>query len=207
MRIETICKRTKHLTMMEIVLKARIIHRAMSGNPNFPDAVEMLAELDACRAAMEEANQRCEFYGGRIPTAHRRACRAALEATIDSLFHYVKATSRGNVSVALSSGFTLRKAPLLLPVPGPPQNLRVRREHGSGVLQLRWVPIHGARCYTVEIKERDLNEEAAWLIVTTSEAKLQLRGLEPGVYHTFRVRAVLAAGVSPYSQSVVGMAA
>jgi hypothetical protein len=207
MRIETICKRTKHLTMVELPTKARVIHDAMSGNPHFPAAAGMLAELDTCRAAMEEANQRCLFYGGLIATAQRHDCRAALEAAIDNLFHYVKAASRRNVSVALSSGFTLRKAPLLLPVPGPPQNVRVRRQQWSGALQLRWEPIHGARVYVVEMKQRDLNEEAPWQHVNTSEAKLQVRGLEPGVYHTFRVRAVLAAGVSPYSQLVVGMAA
>lgn len=208
MQIKTICKRTKHLTMLEMPLKARIIHRRMSGNPHFPDAGEMLAELDACRAAMEEANQRCVFHGGILPTAHRRACRAALDAALDSLFHYVRAASRGNVEVALSSGFTLRKPPLLVPVPGAPQGVHLRRDRESAALQLRWTPMHGARLYIVEVKEGDINDTSGWrLLKMISEAKLHLEGLEPGVYYGLRVRASFAAGLSPYSNCVRGMAA
>ena len=207
MRIQTICKRTKHLTMLEMVLKARYIHRCMTGNPNFPDAAAMLAKLDTCRAAMEEANQRCLYHGGRIATAHRKACRAALDAALDDLFHYVRAVSRGRVQVALSSGFTLRKPPLLLAVPDAPQKVRVLHYGRPGALQLRWEPLHGARAYAVEVRPSDRNEEGAWRIVMCNEAKVEVHGLEPGVYHTFRVRAHFAAGTTPYSQSVVCMAA
>lgn len=68
MRTSTICKGTKHLTMEEIVQKAALIHERMSGNPNFPDAGPLLAVLDARRRAMEVANDRCLFFGGRIAT-------------------------------------------------------------------------------------------------------------------------------------------
>ncbi len=194
--------------MLEMPLKARIIHRRMSGNPHFPDAGEMLAELDACRAAMELANQECMFSGGRIATAQRRACRAALEDVLDDLFRYVRAASARNIEVALSSGFTLRKPPLLLHVPGPPQGVHLRRDADTAVLQLRWAPMHGARYYTVEVKEGDINDSSGWRVLKRSTvAKLHIVGLECGVYYGMRVRASFAAGQSPYSNCVRGMAA
>ncbi len=68
--------------------------------------------------------------------------------------------------------------------------------------------MHGARACMVEMKEHKVNDEAAWRLVrNSSEIKVQVSGLERGVYYAFRVRAVLAAGVTPYSQSVQGMAA
>lgn len=71
MRIRTICKRTKHLTMIELPLKAMILHRRMSNDPHFPDATALLSQLEASRVAMQAANLAC-MGGGITATAYRR---------------------------------------------------------------------------------------------------------------------------------------
>lgn len=207
MKIETICKRTKHLRMAEMPMKARVILRSMTNNPHFPDAGPMLARLDAARAAMEAANVAC-LNGGRMATATRRRCRQELEQAFDSLLSYVKYSSRGDVSVALSSGFQLRKPPLLLPPLDRPSKLTARRTAHQGQVLLRWAPMHGVRNFCVLMSEGMPGESDDWISVgNTSRAKLKVNGLTSGNYYRFKVIAYSAAGASPESQVVCSIAA
>jgi len=207
MRTSTICKGTKHLTMEEIVQKAALIHERMSGNPNFPDAGPLLAVLDARRRAMEVANDRCLFFGGRIATAHRHDCRAALERAIDAVYLHVRYVVGHDLQKALTSGFTARKAPRPLPVPEAPERLRVQRTGHTGSLLVRWQPRHGACAYEVEMRPANAADDAPMDTLLVRRAKALVDGLAPGVEYRFRVRARFAQGATPYSQGVVCMAA
>lgn len=202
MVITTICKRTKHLTMAEMPVKARVILRAMTHNPHFPDAAPLLAVLEERRAAMEAANVAC-LKGGYQNTANRKRCRAALEQVLDQLVGYVKMKSGGDVAIALSSGFQLRKPPVKLPPLGKPQNLRWVRSLSSGRVELRWDPMHGARHYMVYANPDGTENPDAWRMVgTPTRAKLVLHGLEPGTRCWFKLMGVSASGMSSFSQVV-----
>lgn len=192
--------------MAEMPLKARVILRGMTHNPHFPDAGPLLAVLEQRRAAMEAANVAC-LSGGRWETAERKRCRKELDLVLDQLLGYVKSTSRGDVEIALSSGFCLRKPPIMLAPLGPVQKLRWESRPNSNWIELRWEPMHGARCYHVMLSLDGSDDPDSWRIVgTPSRAKMRLHDLEPGRYHWFKVRALSAAGMSPVSQVVRGMA-
>lgn len=207
MNVHTICKRTKHLKMVEMPLKARVILRGMTNNPHFPDAGPLLTLLEEKRAAMEKANMACLLDGGRIPTHTRKVCRRELEHVLDMLVGYVKATSKFDITVALSSGFQLRKPPLLLHKPSKPEDLRVQRTEFEGHLVLRWEPIHGARLYLIYMNKLGAEDSSAWeQVAITSRARFDAEGLESGKHHWFRVVALRAAGLSPISQVVGCMA-
>ena len=200
MTVETICKRTKHLRMVEMPLKARVILRGMTNNPHFPDAGPLLAQLESAREDMEMANLAC-LDGGRIATADRRKYRTALEHVLDALVGHVKAYSKRNVTIALSSGFQLRKTPLQLPLSGMPENLCFIPTDAAGVLELRWDPEHGARTYLVQMNVNGPADPNGWILIATpSRAKLRITGLESGRYYWFRIATSRAAGMSPMSQ-------
>jgi len=202
---QTICKRTKHLTMAEMPLKARVILRAMTDNPHFPEAATLLAVLDERRAAMEAANVAC-LNGGALNTAIRKRCRAELEQVLDQLLGYVKMKSGCNVAMALSSGFQLRKPPVPLPPLVKPQNLRWVRSMSSGRVELRWDPMRGARNYMVYMNPDGEQNPDAWRKVGMSgRAKLVLFHLEPGKPYWFKLVGVSAAGMSSFSQVVCAM--
>jgi len=206
MTITTICKRTKHLKMNEMPLKARVILRGMTNNPNFPDAGPLLAQLEEKRAAMEKANLAC-LDGGRIATHSRKMCRRDLEHVLDMLVGYVTARSKRNVSVALSSGFQLRKPPLLLPRLAKPEGLRVEMTAYAGLLEVRWQPLQGVRNYCIYMNAVGAEHEDGWTMVAfTSRARCDAKGLVSGDRYRFRVMAVSAAGASPMSQVVGRMA-
>ncbi|HRP00129.1 MAG TPA: fibronectin type III domain-containing protein [Flavobacteriales bacterium] len=201
----TICKRTKHLTMAEMPLKARVILRAMTHNPHFPDAGPLLALLEERRAAMEAANVAC-LNGGALNTAIRKRCRQELEQVLDQLVGYVKMKSGGDVAIALSSGFQLRKPPVKLPPLEKPQNLRWVRSMTSGRVELRWDPMRGARNYMVYMNPDGEGNPDAWRMVgMSSRAKLVLHQLEPGQRCWFKLVGVSASGVSNFSQVVCAL--
>ena len=205
MKVETIRKGTKHLTMTEMPLKARVILEGMRGNPHFAGADALLDELEQKAAAMTAANIAC-LDGGRLVTLHRRKCRTELERVLDRLVGLVKALSHGDVAIALSSGFHLRKAPIPLPKPGPPMNLRWVLS-GNGRVEVRWDPIHGTRHYVVFMNTQGPLIEEGWeLIAHCSSAKIVLSDQEPGTVIWFRLFAVNAAGCGPLSQVVRCMA-
>ena len=201
----TICKRTKHLTMAEMPLKARVILRAMTHNPHFPDAGPLLALLDERRAAMEAANVACQ-NGGALNTAIRKRCRQELEQVLDQLLGYVKMKSGGDVAMALSSGFQLRKPPVKLPPLEKPQNLRWVRSMSSGRVELRWDPMRGARNYMVYMNPDGEQNPDAWRMVGISgRAKLVLHDMEPGQRYWFKLVGMSASGMSSFSQVVCAM--
>lgn len=207
MKIETICKRTKHLTMGEMPVKGRGILLSMTGNPNFPDAGPLLAELDALCTAMEQANVDC-LNRDRHSTIRRKACRRQLEAMFDRLLAYVKCTSRGDVQKALSSGFELRKAPLLLPPLPPPAGLTTLFTRTEGAVQLRWAPMHGTRLFHVYVNKQGTQNEDAWeRIGVTKKAKFTVRGLKGGQFVWIRVCGLSAQGIGPMSMPLRAMAA
>lgn len=206
MKVETICKRTKHLRMVEMPLKARVILRGMTNNPHFPDAGPLLVRLDAARAAMEAANVAC-LNGGGKETATRRRCRQELEQVFDSLVGYVKCTTCGDVAAALSSGFQLRKPPLLLRELDQPSNLSAWYTVHKGQVFVRWTPMHGVRNYRVLMSEGKSGQCDEWVCVgNTSRAKLKVNGLTSGNYYRFKVIAYSATGASPESQVVCSIA-
>ena len=206
MVITTICKRTKHLTMNEMPMKARGILRRMTDNPNFPDAGPLLAELEQRTVAMEAANVAC-LNRGRGETAVRKQCRRDLEATFDKLVGYVRYTTSTDVARALTSGFQLRRPPILLPVADPPQHVSARGTVSSGEILLRWKPRHGVRMYRVELNPDGPEANGSWQAVgVTKKAKFKLKAMESGRYIWLRVIAYCAAGTSAASAPARGMA-
>jgi hypothetical protein len=198
----TICKRTKHLTMAEMPLKARVILRAMTYNPHFPDAGPLLALLEERCEAMTAANVEC-LTGRYQATQERRMCRQQLEQVLDQLVGYVKMKSGGDVVIALSSGFQLRKPPVKLPPLEKPQNLRWVRSMTSGRVELRWDPMRGARNYMVYMNPDGEGNPDAWRMVgVPGRAKLVLRDMEPGQRCWFKLMGVSASGMSSFSQVV-----
>ncbi len=207
MKIKTVCKHTKHLRMVDMPPKAGVILLGMTNNTYFPEAGPMLAQLEEKRALMEAANLAC-LDGGRIATAHRKACRKELEHVLDALVAYVRGKSGSDVSMAMSSGFELRKAPLLLPPLETPTHLRATRTEFTGQVELRWAPQHGARNYFVQMLEQDEDGSGTWILLGhTSAAKMTVNGLKSGTYYFFRLFAVSARGSSPMSQIVKSIAA
>ena len=206
MLITTLAKQTKHLTMGEVVVKARVIGEAMWGNPHFPDAGPLLMELAARRNAMQAANVAC-LNGGRMATARRKRCRRMLEQQLDSILGYVRMRSAGDVSIALSSGFRLCRPPLLLPPLDRVQGLRSIPTLNQGRIELRWDRQHGVRKYYVYINTFGPDKEDGWrMMCLTSRAKAILKDMEPGRYIWFRVCAFSASGMSPLSQELRAMA-
>ncbi|MEO8068217.1 MAG: fibronectin type III domain-containing protein [Flavobacteriales bacterium] len=177
----------------------------MSNNPNFPDAGSLLAELEERCAAMQQANLDC-FNGGHAHTARRKLCRSALDLALDKVLLHVRAQCRGDVAVALSSGFQLRKPPILLPPLGPVENLRWVRSMSSGRVELRWDPQHGARNYIVYTNPDGPQNDEAWRKVgAPGKAKLVLYGLEPGQSVWFKVMGISASGSGGMSQVVLAI--
>lgn len=81
--------------------------------------------------------------------------------------------------------------------PAAPANLQAQ-PHSTTEMMLSWTDVSGETSYRIEQKVLG----GSFLEVATAAANvsdLVVGGLEPGTFHTFRVRATNAAGSSPYS--------
>lgn len=197
--MKTVVSGTKGLSVADLISKALVLEVHMMGNPNFPNAGPFVAAVTAAREALEVAMVDA-MDGGRSAHGNQRALKQRLKDAITRLQLHVSNVANGDAVKLLSSGLALRKPPLKLgPLPAP---LRLVAVHGihQGELHLRWVPVHGARIYEVFINEGDPDNAADWRSVGfVSHAHFEFQGLASLRYYWFRVRALGAAGASPFS--------
>jgi hypothetical protein len=187
------------LTALELIQYAQDIHALMTGNANFPTPaptlVALQAQIDAAQAALDAAE--AAFADLRTKRADRRDQSALLAGVLEDLAAYVQNASGGDEAKILSSGMSVKQPPVPVgPLPQP-VNLQAAPNGSETSAHLSWDRIRGADSYLVETAA---DSEGPWTFrqsVTRTEA--DVLGLPTGSRCYFRVRAVGAAGPSPWS--------
>lgn len=135
------------------------------------------------------------------------AARAVVEALMRSRARYVDDLAQGDASIIHKAAMetTAEKSPLgALPAP---ENVRAAYNGHSGQIRVRSSPVKGAASYVTECREHGPGAPGPWQQVKVStSATITATGLTPGKEYAFRMKAVGAAGDSPWSDEVVKMA-
>lgn len=188
------------LTPMEVVERGRAHVVALTGNLTFPTPVPALALITAACDALEAAEIAVTNNGGRQDTLLRNQRLAELKELLKELAGYVQAVSGGSPEKIASAAFTTRKLPKpagVLPAPG---NLRARITTLPGELRLNWDGVKDRHIYEVQINDGDPLVVANFkLLEMTGKNFLTVKGLESHKDYSFRVNAVGADGVGPWS--------
>jgi hypothetical protein len=189
----------KGLTALELIQYAQEIHSQLTGNANFPTPsptlVALQAQIDAAQTALDAAD--AAFAELRTKRATRRDQSALLTGVLEDLAAYVQNASGGDEAKILSSGMSVKQPPSPVgPLPQP-QNLRTAPNGSETSAHVAWDSIRGADAYLVETAADPVGPWTFRNSVTRAET--DVTGLPTGARCYFRVRAVGAAGPSPWS--------
>ena len=207
MNVTCIRAGVKDLSSADLIAKTMNEEACMANNPHFPNPTPTLAELGAARSDLQMASA-AALARGRAVVAIRWERHAELERLMVQLSKYVMATAPRDVEKQLSSGFTLRSAPLPIRHITAPHEVSTYRVDREGSVKLSWGKVHGARTYQVFVTSEDPTNEKAWqLAAHSTRIRVEIQGLEPGRMYHFRIRALLAAGEGPFSAVIATRAA
>ncbi len=198
----------KQKTDAELLGFARAHHTAMNGNANFPAplpaAAAFLVIVDDFDAAVTEADTKDK--AAQAAFSAKDAQRELLEVALTQRANSVEITSSGDETKILSAGFSTRSQPAPIGAMTQPQNLRATMGTMTGVINVQWNSVKGAKSYILDCRTHGATPgpwSQAKILTTT---KFALTGLTPGQEYSFRVRAVGSAGEGPWSDEAVKMA-
>ena len=196
------------ISIPEKIRKARQVIAQLTGNPNFPGAATLIAELTASTNALGSD------YDGAIEARNVAATKTATlgntERGFDGVYtrvgSHVEDMSQGDEAKIKSAGLDVRSE--RRPVGDLPavHGLTVSVGDSEGELDLHWDRVKGAISYTVESTE-DAAQASGWkhaAVVTRSS--YTLTGLVSGHKISVRVAAIGTAGQSPWSDPVAKVA-
>ncbi len=196
----------KGLRAVELVSMAQMIEEHMTGNPNFPDAGPLVAQLGAARIAMMTAITDA-MDGGRTAHFVQRVRKAELKGVLTRLLNHVVSVALGDLPKLVSSGFPQRRPALRIGALPAPQKLVARFGEHPGQVHLGWAPVRGARMYRVEMSDAVPDQDMVWRVVAeVPHAHYTVTDLPSLRYYWFRVVAVGTAGESPFSDPAQSLA-
>jgi hypothetical protein len=185
----------------DLVVRANNIYKAMSGSTHFPSPQPTLASLhDLIETYI--ANVVKAEAGGTYDKAVKNEVRSQLITMLHALGVYVLFTAAGELLVAESSGFTIRKAPSSAPPVTAATDQKLEDGPNSGELQYSFKRVPGARGYVYEYTPDPVTDASVWHRQTGTVRKAYFTGLEIGKRYWFRVQAIGIKGQSVYSQPV-----
>jgi hypothetical protein len=203
MNVTCIRAGVKDLSSGDLIAKAAFIEERMTGNPHFPAPVPDLATIAGLRAELQlwlaEAAGRAY-----VAVATRWEVHAKLERALVQLSKYVMAEAQGDIERQVTSGFEMRRAPFRITALAAPTPLFAKQRYCGLPLLLSWPAVHGARMYQVFINAEGPDSEGAWRMVAACTSKrTAINGLAESTNYWFRVQAMGAAGVSPWSNTAM----
>lgn len=181
----------------------RSVGTKLQGNPNYVTPVvapaDLLAGVDAFDVAIAAAAQ-----GGTLLTAAKNDRRDAVTGMLRDLAAYVQSQGKNDLTIILSSGFTVNKTdrtrkPLDKPVITDIDNF------ASTQLMVSMPPLDNARSY--EFRARNGTGDWKTVAITTKARKVILEGFTPGATYDLQARGVGGStGYSDWSDPVSHMA-
>ncbi len=194
------------LAATAIVAKARGVLNKLASNVLYPTPVPPLDEFNDHIEALAAANADVKMNGGKAEYQARRETLAVVKSDLKTLMAYVQATSKGDGSKILTSGFELVKRSTPRGELHPPTSLRSYYTTMEKRVSMRWVAQKGADTY--HVFRSNTQEPFKWeLVGTTTKRSFNADNLVSGVQYWFAVSAVSAAGETSKSEPLLARAA
>ena len=194
------------MTYADLVVTANGIYAGLNQNPaytNPPVAMTVLrTTIDEFTAAITAA-----LTGGLVAVQQRNDLADTLKGMLRQLAHYVEATSNGNMTTFLSSGFKAASAVRIL---APPVSELFRSiVHGSVSGQMLIVLMSLASAYSYEVRWAPVpagGVPATWTSQGFGTTRGTISGLTSATTYAFQARTLTSAGYSDWSDTVTRVA-
>ena len=181
-----------------LILYTQTIVKGMTGNPAFPNAAPLLAQITAAITALGTA-EAATLTRVKGAVATRNAARAALLALLQQLKATVQTAADADTdnapSIIESAGIAVRKTPVR-----PPRVFDATQGATSGSAKLVTASAGHRASYEWE---SSTDGGKTWVTAPPSlQAKTVITGLPAGSTVQFRYRAVTKTGAADWSQPV-----
>ncbi|PRD53916.1 hypothetical protein [Sphingobacterium gobiense] len=91
----------------KMMVEAEVILTSMSGNPNFPDPIPSLVEVENAYDEYLAHLTRADWTHGRVDRALKRESKVKLAGLLSDLAAYVNYVAKGDLPVLYTSGFPI----------------------------------------------------------------------------------------------------
>jgi hypothetical protein len=182
----------------------RIVHTAMTGNPDFMTPIPPLLVIQTATDDLETAYGNSQH--GVLSTVVLHDAEAEWDLLMTALGNYVDSIAKGSQGIINGAGMAASET-TNVPVP---MTMVIGVEGSSGKLpgqvEWKWKRVKGARIYLGYLKE-DTPSAEYQLVVFSTKSKTVVTGLTPGVKYLLQVKAVGASGMGPLSDASSARAA
>jgi hypothetical protein len=180
---------------------AKNIVDKMTGNPNYPTPLPLLADITAAITAYEEARTDA-MSKGKDRVALKNEKRAALEKLLKALALYVQAHCGDSLPVLLSSGFEAQRFGGRIGALSKPRVLKVEQGPALGCVKLTVDSVNGAESYRFEYARTPVSETTQWTLEIRTARSLVIQHLTSGQQYAFRAAGIGAEPIVVYSDVV-----
>lgn len=177
---------------------AQNILNKMTGNVNFQTPSPALTDLDIVLKAYQAALA-VAISGTKEQTSNKNDKRVALERVLRELAMYVEITSKNNATVALGSGFDIRKPSAPIGILAKPVSIKLETGPNEGSMTVTIERINGADSYLFQYAETPLAPTSAWNTQASTTRSVVINNLSVGKEYAFRIAAVGAHPTLVYS--------
>src|ERR1035438_7000452 len=162
----------------DLVTEAENIIDCMTDNPNYTTPIPGLSAVETVLGTFTDART-AAANGGKILTAEKDDARVPLEAILQSLGAYVQSKCLNSRSIALSSGYKVKKAAAVIGNLDKPGKISFENGPNSGDMIARVKKPNGAARITWTYTQNP-GTPGSSTTVTTSSGKLEMTGLTVG---------------------------
>lgn len=190
----------------ELMVLSYTVINAMEGNPNFPNPSPGLLEIQELLNAFINKLKISRKRGSPEDTAAKNESRIPLVDQLKRLSYYVNTTSKGQLSVLLSSGFPTTSMSNSSLVPTRVEKITLTDGRQSGQIRLDFIPQKETRIYEYCYKMVEGNDLWSDRMTTTSSKGNIIAPLVVGNLYEVKVRGVNRQGAGDWSNTVSIMA-
>jgi hypothetical protein len=195
------------LSNLRVLALLRQVVSMLTGNLFFPTPIVPLADMTLLADELEDAIKKAKS-GDRVSIAERNILVDQAKEMLTSQADYVRAVSKGNRPMLLSSGFELSKERERYGIPLAPEKLSSRATKLSHEVEVRWPKATGILGHRVFMTDQDPVTNPTWEYVDfTSRTSFVFKGLESYKAYWFSVTSINSAGESELSKPILGRAA
>jgi hypothetical protein len=144
-----VVKGFKDVSVPDQLARALMIIRRTKDNPHFPDAEELIEELQQAHDNLAK-DYRDSRQGDLRVMASMRVRRQELLKAVDNLAAYVRVKSKGDPLIILSSGFDIPKKAVAQNELAQVMKQRITKRQ-QGAVKICWQAVTGRLLYMIEI--------------------------------------------------------
>lgn len=192
---------TNKLPLPDKLQRGQDIITKSTANPNVPGNAAVLTAFSNAQEDLVTANT--AHLGAQTTLKNlmdqRDAALVAWNNALTNLAGFTQSATQGVLEKITSTGFDVRPPRTPLPPLEAPTELLAKTNGAPGVTKLSWTPLDGARLYVIQQNPNPTMDNGWVQVATSTKARTETDGVEPGKEMWYRVAGVDSEGQGPWS--------